>query len=162
GDVREAHGVPRGGPGAEEGSAQRPKAPGDPPFATLLDAGPERREDRRVAAPVPTILHVDMDAFYASVEVRERPELRGLPVCVGGAADRRGVISAASYEARAFGVHSAMSTAQALRLCPDLVLVPPNFERYTSVSRQVMGIFRRYTPLVEPLSLDEAFLDVAG
>ena len=103
-----------------------------------------------------------MDAFYASVEVRDAPELAGLPVAVGGEADRRGVIAAASYEARAFGVHSAQPTATARKLCPELVLLPPDFERYTRVSRQVMAIFRRYTPLVEPLSLDEAFLDTAG
>jgi DNA polymerase-4 len=110
----------------------------------------------------PPILHVDMDAFYASVELLARPELRGRPVAVGGTPEGRGVIAAASYEARAFGVHSAQPTAEALRRCPQLVLLPPDFERYAAVSRQVMAIFKRYTPLVEPLSLDEAFLDVTG
>jgi DNA polymerase-4 len=106
------------------------------------------------------ILHIDMDAFYASVEQRDRPELRGRPLAVGGQPNQRGVVAAASYEARVFGVRSAMSMGKAVRLCPSLVIVPPDFTKYRAVSQQVFGILRSVTPLVEPLSLDEAYLDV--
>ncbi|HVH29446.1 MAG TPA: DNA polymerase IV [Vicinamibacterales bacterium] len=106
------------------------------------------------------ILHVDMDAFYASVEQRDNPALRARPVAVGGQPDRRGVVAAASYEARAFGVRSAMSMARAVRLCPSLVVVSPDFVRYRAASNTVLALFREITPLVEPLSLDEAYLDV--
>ena len=101
-----------------------------------------------------------MDAFYASVEQRDRPELRGRPLVVGGQPDKRGVVAAASYEARAFGVRSATSMAQAVRLCPSLVIVSPDFQKYRAVSQQVFALFRAVTSLVEPLSLDEAYLDV--
>jgi len=105
------------------------------------------------------IIHVDMDAFYASVEQMDNPELKGKPLAVGGS-ENRGVVSAASYEARKFGVRSAMSGAQAKRNCPDLLFVKPRFDRYTEISKKIRAIFRDYTDLVEPLSLDEAYLDV--
>ena len=105
------------------------------------------------------IIHIDMDAFYASVEQRDDPALQGRPVAVGYAA-KRGVVAAASYEARAFGVRSAMPSSTALRKCPDLVFVPPRFEIYRAVSRQIHSIFADYTAFIEPLSLDEAYLDI--
>lgn len=106
------------------------------------------------------ILHMDMDAFYASVEQRDDLSLKGKPVAVGGSPDSRGVVAAASYEARAFGVRSAMSMAKAVRLCPSLLIVRPDFSRYKAASGAIFDIYREVTPLVEPLSLDEAYLDV--
>jgi len=107
------------------------------------------------------IIHIDMDAFYASVEQRDDPALRGLPVAVGSPRER-GVVAAASYEARVFGVRSAMASVTAKRKCPELVFVPPRFDVYRAVSRQIHSIFERYTPLIQPLSLDEAHLDVTA
>ena len=109
--------------------------------------------------PVRKIIHVDMDAFYASVEQRDNPALRGRPVAVGHGA-KRGVVAAASYEARAFGVRSAMPSTTAMRQCPELVFVRPRFDVYRAVSRQIHAILADYTALIEPLALDEAYLDV--
>src|SRR6201996_6747310 len=111
-------------------------------------------EDRRQK-----IIHVDMDAFYASVEQRDNPELRGKPVAAGGSRER-GVVAAACYEARKFGVRSAMASVTARRQCPDLIFVKPRFEVYKAVSQQIRDIFAEHTPIIEPLSLDEAYLDV--
>ena len=126
-------------------------APGQPTEraeATAPEAGVLRK-----------IIHIDMDAFYASVEQRDNPELRGMPVAVGGS-QARGVVAAASYEARQFGVHSAMPSVIAQRKCPDLLFVKPRFDVYKAVSLQIRSIFAEYTPIIEPLSLDEAYLDV--
>src|SRR5258708_5709194 len=108
-----------------------------------------------------TIIHADMDAFYAAVEQRDRPELRGQPVIVSGASNR-GVVLTASYEARAYGVHSAMPAVEAPRLCPNVILVPPGLSHYLEVARQIRQVFEDFPPLVEPLSSDEAFLDVTA
>jgi DNA polymerase-4 len=108
------------------------------------------------------ILHLDLDAFYASIEQRDHPEYRGKPVIVGGSPDRRGVVATASYEARRYGVHSAMPSRTAYRLCPQAIFLPARFEVYRAISNQIMMIFRQHTALVEPLSLDEAYLDVAN
>ena len=128
------------------------------------DAGSTRSTELPASAASPPerqrkIIHIDMDAFYASVEQRDNPELRGKPVAVGGSRER-GVVAAASYEARRFGVHSAMASITAKRKCPDLVFVKPRFEVYKEVSLEIRAIFAEYTHLIEPLSLDEAYLDV--
>src|SRR5271154_5067589 len=122
----------------------------------------ERAEGSSIeAARSRKIIHIDMDAFYASVEQRDNPELRGKPVAVGGS-QQRGVVAAASYEARKFGVHSAMPSVTAKRRCADLIFVRPRFDAYKAISEQIRQIFAEYTPIIEPLSLDEAYLDVSG
>ncbi|MGF6239585.1 DNA polymerase-4 [Paraburkholderia sp. GAS38] len=125
----------------------------------LLDTSPAVSSSR----PVPSlrkIIHCDCDCFYASVEMRDDPTLRGRPLAVGGRPDHRGVVATCNYEARRFGVHSAMSSALALRKCPELLIIPPSMEKYRIASRQIMAIYGDYTAEVEPLSLDEAYLDV--
>jgi DNA polymerase-4 len=107
------------------------------------------------------IIHIDMDCFYASVEVRDNPTLRGKPVAVGGSAEERGVLTTASYEARKFGLRSAMPTSRALKLCPQLILIPVHFDKYRAESNKIRNIFARFTDKIEPLSLDEAYLDVS-
>jgi DNA polymerase-4 len=107
------------------------------------------------------IIHLDMDCFYAAIEIRDRPSLRGKPVAVGGARDRRGVLTTCNYEARAFGVHSAMPTFMALQRCPNLIVLPTRFDVYRREAAAIRGILHRFTPVIEPLSLDEAYLDVS-
>ncbi len=132
-------------------------------FTTPTDAPSQGSDHNRqivaVQPPQRKIIHIDMDAFYASVEQRDNPDLRGKPVAVGHG-EARGVVAAASYEARKFGVHSAMPSVTAIRKCPDLIFVKPRFDIYKTVSNQIREIFAEYTPLIEPLSLDEAYLDV--
>lgn len=108
------------------------------------------------------IIHIDMDAFYASVEIRDNPSLKGNPVAVGAKPEERGVLCTANYEARAFGVHSAMATSLAFKKCPSLILIPPNFKKYTAVSKQIRAFVREYTDIIEPLSLDECYIDVSA
>ncbi|MGJ8517305.1 DNA polymerase IV [Carnimonas sp. LMG 33810] len=124
---------------------------------SLLDIHPYKRDH----SAMKKILHADCDCFYAAVEMRDRPELRDIPIAVGGRPEGRGVIATCNYPARTFGIHSAMSSAQALRLCPQLTLIKPDFDRYREVSAQIMAIFKELTEQVEPLSLDEAYLDIS-
>src|ERR1700680_4371525 len=134
---------------AQDSDRDRPRSTTEDPNGYVSDEPTRQRK----------ILHIDMDAFFASVEQRDNPELRGKPIAVGGSRER-GVVAAASYEARKFGVRSAMPSATAKRKCPDLIFVKPRFDVYNAVSLQIRAIFAEYTPIIEPLSLDEAYLDV--
>src|SRR5258708_3108664 len=124
--------------------------------------GNSREAIRNMHERTRAILHLDLDAFYASIEQRDHPHYRGKPVIVGGSPDRRGVVATASYEARKFGVHSAMPSRTAQRLCPEGIFLPARFDVYRPVSAQIMAIFKSITSLVEPLSLDEAYLDITS
>ncbi|MHC2531886.1 hypothetical protein ACVJMY_001455 [Bradyrhizobium diazoefficiens] len=142
-------------------SAQRLSLSCDGWTANLYNLGMVRSDSEQgdSNAPHRKIIHIDMDAFYASVEQRDNPDLRGKPVAVGGSTEH-GVVAAASYEARKFGVRSAMPSVTAKRQCPDLIFVRPRFEVYKAISRQIREIFAEHTTIIEPLSLDEAYLDV--
>lgn len=130
-------------------------------MAIMPSSGASSRNNAILSKTDRKIIHIDADSFYASVEMRENPDLVGKPIAVGGSSRRRGVIATSNYEARKFGVRSAMPTARAMQLCPQLILVPAQFDLYREVSQQMHEIFRHYTDIIEPLSLDEAFLDVS-
>jgi len=129
--------------------------------APVLDCGPQNMPAEALRTSVRKIIHIDCDCFYAAIEMRDDPQLAGRPLAVGGAAERRGVIATCNYEARAWGVRSAMPTRQALKLCPDLLVVKPRMEAYRMASRQIHAILREYSERIEPLSLDEAYVDVS-